>query len=270
MLKFWRAKRGLSQLDLACEAAVTPRHVSFLESGRAKPSAAMVVRLLSVLRVPLREQNAALKAAGFPPHYAEDALDALDPGVQRALEQMLREHHPYPMTVLTPDTRIVRASPASLRVFGAFFADRSALPESPDMVSLVFDPRLLRPFLVDWESVARSMLLRLHREFLERGDARVGEAIERALAFPDVPRQWRLPDFAQPSAPVLSVRLRRGGLSVEFLVTVTVFSAPQHVTLEELRIESCYPLDEATRVTCARLADAASVGSRAPRRRRAT
>lgn len=255
LLKYWRDRRGLSQLDLSVESGVTARHLSFLETGRAKPSEEMVLRLMALLRVPLRDQNHALRAAGFEPRFDEPALDELSAEVNAALDQMLKQHEPYPMTVVAMDGAIVRMNAAAPKVFGAFFLDPGALPEPPDMLSMLFDPRLMRPFVVDWPVLAQQLVSRLHRERLERsGDERVASTLERALAFPGVPQAWRRPDFSREVTPSMTVRLQRDDLRVGFLVTVTTFSAPQQVTLEELRIEAAFPLDDETRAVCARLA----------------
>lgn len=251
LLKYWRSKRGLSQLDLATEAEVSSRHLSFLESGRAKPSAEMVLRLFSVLRAPLRAQNQALRAAGFSPRYPEPSLEALPPHIAAALEQMMTEHQPYPLTVVGLDGRILRANAAARVLFGDFLREPSRLPDPPDMISLTFDPLLMRPFLLNWEEVAHGMVARLHREHLERPeDPRLADALTRALAYPGVPGEWRRPDLSEEISPALTVQLQRGTLRIGFLVTVTIFSAPQQVTLDELRIESCYPLDDQTRAWC--------------------
>lgn len=214
----------------------------------------MVLRLMSLLRVPLRDQNQALRAAGFEPRFDEPPVDELSAEVNAALDQMLKQHEPYPMTVVAMDGAIVRMNAAAPKVFGAFFVDASALPDPPDMVSMVFDPRLMRPFIIDWPVLARQMVSRLHRERLERsGDERIAWTLERALSFPGVPHEWRTPDFSREVTPSMSVRMQRDDLRVGFLVTVTTFSAPQQVTLEELRIEAAFPLDDETRAVCARL-----------------
>lgn len=255
LLRYWRGRRGLSQLELALEAEVSSRHVSFLESGRSQPSEEMVLRLLSVLDVPLRDQNQALRAAGMEPRFPEPAADAMPPEVEQALSQMIAQHEPYPIVVISPDSTIVRSSKGAVSLFGAFVAEPEALPTPLDMFSLMFDPRLLRPFVVGWEALARSMVSRLHRENLQcGGDERLTALLERVFAYPGVPRTWRQPDFAAEAEPTLTVRLARDDLRVGFLVTVTVFSAPRQVTLDELRIESCFPLDAETRAVCARLA----------------
>jgi transcriptional regulator with XRE-family HTH domain len=252
----------MSQLELALEAEVSARHVSFLESGRTRPSEEMVLRLMAVLQVPLRDQNQALRAAGLEARFAEPALDEISPEVEQALAQMMAQHEPYPLTVLTADSVIVRRNRAADVLFGAFLAEPAALAQSPgslDMFKLLFDPRLMRPFVVEWEALARGMVSRLHRENLQRGgDPRLHALLERVFAYPGVPAAWRHPDFSSEAQPTLTIRLARGELRVGFLVAVTVFSAPQQVTLDELRIESCFPLDEETRELCARLAATSS------------
>jgi transcriptional regulator with XRE-family HTH domain len=120
LLKYWRGRRGLSQLDLSVESGVTARHLSFLESGRSKPSEEMVLRLMSLLRVPLRDKNQALRAAGFEPQFdeppvGEPPVDEFSSEVNAALDQMLKQHEPYPMTVVAMDGAIVRMNAAGRR-----------------------------------------------------------------------------------------------------------------------------------------------------------
>ena len=262
LLKDHRRRRGLSQLDLAVEADVSARHVSFLESGRAKPSAEMVLRLLSVLGVPLRQQNEALLAADLEPRFPEPPPDRLPADVDAAIAQMMSQHEPFPLTVLGLDGTVLRANPPACALFEAFAADAGALASAwnasaLNVFDLFFDPALWRPFVVDWQHVARAMLARLHREELLRDDARLATLLDRLLAFPGVPRAWRQPDFATTVGPTATFRLARAGREVGFLVTVTTFSSPGDVTLDELRIESCFPLDAGTRDVCQRLATAA-------------
>ncbi len=251
LLKYWRSRRGLSQLDLALEAGVSARHLSFLESGRAEPSEPMVLRLLVALDVPLRDRNEALRAAGFPDRFPEPALAALPDAVERAIGRMMEMQEPYPLTVISPTADVLRHNRAATRLFSRFVADPTAVESPLNTFSLVFDPRLMRPFISNWAAVARQMLARLQRESLQRGgDQRLSALEERVLAFPDVPKAWCGPDFADPVEPVFSVHLRRGDVALAFFTTITTFSSPRLVTLEELRIESSFPLDDATRRFC--------------------
>ncbi len=255
LLKFWRGRHGQSQLDLALSAGVSARHISFLEAGRSAPSADMVLRLMAALDVPLRHQNEALRAAGFLARFAEPALDAISPAIDWAVERMLHQQEPYPLTLLAADYRIVRRNNAASKLFELFVQEPALAVEPLDMFTLLFDPALARPFVVEWEQLASRMLARLHREMLHAGgDARLASLLDRALRFPGVNAQWRRPDLSTRIDSTLEVWLQRDDLRVGFMTTITVFSAPRLVTLEELRIESYFPLDEATRKTCERLA----------------
>ena len=197
LLRHWRSRRGLSQLDLALAADVSPRHVSFLETGRAQPSREMVLRLGATLDVPLRDQNALLDAAGFAREFAEPSFaDGLPDAISRTIDRMLAQQEPFPMVAMNRRYDVLRTNQAAARLLSTMIAQPEAV----------------------------------------------------------VPESFRQPDFSQPSEPILTIRLRAGDLDLAFLTTVTVFNAPQNVTLEEVRLESYFPLDEATTRACEQLA----------------
>lgn len=255
LLRHWRTRRGLSQLDLALAADVSARHVSFLENGRAQPSREMVLRLASTLDVPLREQNSMLVEAGFSSEFPEPSLHSgLSPAIEAALGRMLEQQEPFPLVVMDRCYNALRTNRAALRVLNRFVLNPARMGEAPNVLRMVFDPELARPFVVDWERVARTLLSRAHREALAHpGDGDLGTLVRSLFEYPDVPESFRQPDFSSPSEPTLAFRVRRGALELAFLTTVTVFNAPQNVTLDELRIESYFPLDEATARACERL-----------------
>ncbi|MFO0633465.1 MAG: helix-turn-helix transcriptional regulator [Nannocystaceae bacterium] len=255
LLRYWRNARGLSQLDLAAAADVSPKHVSFLETGRAKPSREMVLRLAATLGVPLRDQNALLVAAGFAEAFTERDPHGIDPTVRRALDRMMAHHEPFPLVVLDHHYDLVLANTGAARLLAAALGPRAA--SERNAMALLFDPGLLRPLVVDWEPVARRMLVRLQREALDRRrDDGLSRLLSRLCAMPGVPSDWREPDLALPSEATLQLRLRLGPQVLAFLTTLTVFQAPQNAALEELRIESYYPLDDATEAACRALAGA--------------
>lgn len=255
LLKYWRGRSGLSQLDLALAADVSVRHLSCLETGRAQPSESMVLRLLATLNVPLRHQNDALIAAGFAAHFLDPALDSLPDAVQSAMDRMLQQQEPFPMTVLAADYKILQHNAAARRVFGQFTANPQLLsPQSVDMFALILDPALGKPFVRDWHTVARHMLTRLQRELSRSGDVRLASLLDRAMQYPGVESSWRYPDEDAKTYSTLEVWLQRDGLTLGFMTTLTAFSSPGNVLLDELRLESYFPLNEATRVACERLA----------------
>lgn len=255
LLKSWRGERRMSQLALSLAAGVSTRHLAFLESGRAKPSAEMVLRLFGALAAPLREQNRALRAAGFAPRYPEDDVELLAPEIGAAIGRMMEKHEPYPLFVLSVDTTILAANRGARALLDRMTAEPLDEGETHDLLSLVFDPRRLRHAHVDWERLARGMLSRLQRDALARPhDLRLAARIGALLAYPGVPKSWKVPDFSLDGGPVFAIRLARGGLSLSFASAVTVFSAPEAVALDELRIESLFPLDDATHEACERFA----------------
>lgn len=255
LLRHWRSRRGLSQLDLAVASSVSSRHVSFLETGRAQPSREMVLRLAATLDIPLRDQNELLRAAGFEEEFAEVAPGALTGPIARALDRMFEVHDPFPITLLDRNYDILRINPAGQRVLMHFVLEPAALTPPLNILRMLFDPRIARSFVVDWEAVAHGLVARLHRETLvHTRRPELGALLRSLFEYPDVPESWRQPNLNSSSEPTLSFRLRRGDLELAFLTTITAFNAPQNVTLEELRIESYFPLDDATARACARLA----------------
>lgn len=255
LLKSWRHRRGLSQLDLALTAEISSRHLSFLETGRAQPSADMVLRLCAALDVPLRDQNALLSAADHAPAFAEPPTTSLPAVVDRVLDRMCAQQEPYPLVVLSGDYDMMRLNDGGARLLPLFVKDPNALTPGLNLYDLTFDARLARDFVDDWDNAARVMVARLHREVLARpGDARMSALLARVLAMPGVPKSWHLPDFSDGDTPVLGVRLRRDALALSFVTVVTAFSAPLNVTMEELRIEAWFPADDVTTAFCASLA----------------
>src|SRR5690606_1520698 len=141
LLRYWRNARGMSQLDLAAAADVSPKHVSFLETGRSTPSREMVLRLASTLGLPLRDQNAMLTAAGFSPAFADVDAARHDPAIQRALATMMKKHEPYPMLVFDRNYDIVQVNAAAQRMLKLLLGPRAG--EERNIMRLIFDPGLL-------------------------------------------------------------------------------------------------------------------------------
>lgn len=250
LLRHWRQSRGMSQLDLGLAADVSARHVSFLETGRSIPSREMVLRLAGTLGVPLRDQNELLRAANLEPVFAETAATSSGP-IEQAITRMLAKHEPYPMLVMNRRYDVVRSNDAGARMMKAFLPERWGRG-TVNVFEVLFDPEGARPLVVDWENVARGLLSRLQREVLARGnDAELNALLRTLLEYPGVPRHWQSPLMTGVGTePCLSLRFNVHGMELAFLVTVTIFDAPQNVALEEMRIESYFPLDDATAAAC--------------------
>lgn len=251
LLKHWRGRRGMSQLDLALAADVSSRHVSFLETGRSAPSAEMVVRLGAALDVPLRHVNAMLQSAGHPATFHEDDEGALPDVIQTALDTMKAHHDPYPLVVIDRAYDVVDANRGGQALFAAILADIGEAPAAPlNLLRLTFRRETQRR-IVNFDEVGRTLLWRVQREVLASPDPHpLRDILEAVLRSPTVADDWREVDFAELASPVVIVHLRLGNQELRFLTTVTAFQAPQSVFLDELRIEAWYPTDDETAAAC--------------------
>jgi len=243
ILRRWRLHRGASQLALSLEAEVSARHLSWLESGKAQPSRAMVLRLADRLDLPLRERNAMLLAAGFAPMYGERTLadPALAPA-RAAVERLLAAHEPAPALVVDRHWNLVAAN----RMVGVMMRQVvPALREPPvNVLRLSLHPAGLAPMIENLASWRAHVLHRLQRQIAATGDAQLVALREELLALP-APVGATEAD-AHPDAVVIPFVLNTPHGRLSFLTTVTVFGAPHDVTLAELAIETLLPADEAT------------------------
>ena len=248
LLREWRARRRVSQLDLAVEADVSSRHVSFIETGRAQPSREMVLTLARVLDVPLRDRNDLLTAAGYAAMYRATDLDA--PALEqarRAFDLMLRQQEPYPAIVVDRRWTILKANGGAVRLVETF-ADPSAAAEwGGNAMRLMFHPRGLRPHILNWEAMAAALIQWLHRDVLSGiGGAETRKLLDELLSYPGVPPRWRTLDLGASTAPFLPIEFRKGDLELKYFSTLTTFGTPHDITLQELRVEAFFPADAAT------------------------
>jgi len=246
MLRSWRRRRSLSQLELSLNAAVSSRHLSFLETGRARPSREMVLHLADELQVPLRERNALLLAAGYAPLYGERPLDAPEMATARqAVDRFLRAHEPYPALVVDRQHTLLASNDAlALLIEGV----ASELLEPPaNALRVALHPRGMAPRTVNLEEWSAHLLARLRREAQITGDPRLERLYDELTAYPRVkvaPPHTEL----QSSDIVLPLRLRnsRGPGELAFFSTLSTFGTAVDVTLAELSIEAFYPADAST------------------------
>jgi transcriptional regulator with XRE-family HTH domain len=262
LLKHWRRQRGLSQLDLAVNADVSARHISFLETGRSRPSPEMVLQLATTLGVPLRQVNAMLRAAGHDALY-DESDDGLAPPVLDALELLKAHHEPFPLVVLDRTYHVRDLNRGAMALLSAVLGldPPGAVPPPADVAALgmnlarlTFDPEGAQPMVVNFDEVGRQLLWRIQREVLEDpDDGEMRRVLDDLLALPTVDPAWRQVDLMTPSDPALVLHLRRGDLDLRFLVTVTAFQAPQNVAVEQLRIETWFPYDDVTAAACREL-----------------
>jgi transcriptional regulator with XRE-family HTH domain len=256
LLRRWREARHFSQLDLALEADVSSRHISFLETGRAAPSREMVLTLTNVLDVPLRERNILLLAAGYAPVYQETRLD--DPRmaqVRTAMELILRRHEPRSALVFDRYWNLVMTNAAYVRFLTFALGKEPAgltpfeitKPPRLNLLHLVFDPNGVRKMILNWEQIAKALLEQAHRVAAWSRDEKLRDLIATILAYPGVPSRWREPDLEAPQALMLPFELDFGdGKIARMFSTATTLTTPQDVTLQELHVEAFYPADKET------------------------
>lgn len=255
LLREWRSSRRLSQMDLALDAGLSPRHLSCIETGKAQPSRDILARLADTLEMTLRERNTLLVAAGYAPRYTESALanPELTP-MRRAIEAMLKQQEPYPAFLMNRHWDVVMANDAALRMNRWLLGGR----DSPhrNMLHNVFDPQDLRGVLANWEEIAGNLLAHLHKLVATApNDARAKALLDEVLSYPGVPENWRQRDLRAVPAPLLETVFERDGQRVAFFSTVTTFGTPRDVTLEELHVESCFPADDFSAAFCRALAN---------------
>ncbi len=244
-LRWWRERRGLSQLDLAGVADTSQRHVSFLESGRTGPSREMVLRLCGALDVPLRQQNAMLLAAGFAPAWRESDLAAPElANVASALDYMLAQQEPYPAFVVDRRWNLLRANGGAARLV-AFLT--GAAPSGPvNLAEALVSPAGLRPLIANWQEVALYFLRGVQADALADGTPETAELLRRLLGFPGVPALSQALPLEEARAPVLTMHFRKGEASLRVFTTIATLGTPHDVTLQEIRIECFFPADEET------------------------
>jgi transcriptional regulator with XRE-family HTH domain len=243
-LRHWRQMRRLSQLDLACEAEISTRHLSFIETGRSAPSREMVLRLAESLDVPVRERNGLLLAAGYAPAFQARTLS--DPPlrpIREAIDALLVAHEPYPALAVDRHWTLIAAN----RAIGPLTA--GAAPEllkpPVNVLRLSLHPRGVAPRIVNLAEWRDHLLFRLRRQQADSADSDLGDLIEELSAYPCGPSRPRSADaLATTIAVPLRLRTEQGTLS--FLSATMMFDAPLDATLSEIALETFLPADAAT------------------------
>jgi transcriptional regulator with XRE-family HTH domain len=249
ILRLWRRRRGLSQLDLAGRTTISQRHLSFMELGRAAPSRDMVMRLAAALDVPLRQQNALLIAAGFAPVWRQTDLAAPELGeVSRALDFMLAQQEPFPAVAVDRHWNLLRANSGAVRLVE--FLVGPLAPDTPvNLADALVAPDVLRPHLQNWPEVIRYFIRSVEADAATDGTPETAALLERLLGYDGVAAAIEAPPAEFAATPVLAMRFRKGTAELSLFTTIATLGTPQDITLQELRIESFFPMDEATAET---------------------
>ena len=241
LLRYWRQEHGKSQLDLSMDTGISQRHLSFVESGRSSPSRDFLSTVSDALNIPLRERNVLLLASGYAPQYGEQTMDTAQMAVvTQAIDRMLQQHEPHPALVLDRHWNVVRTNEAAPRFFGSFI-DLEKRPKPRNLLDLMFDPAVMRPFVEEWETVAAGLLQRVRREVVGQVlDAKIQELLKRLREYPGV--KALKPPLA-PQSPVLPMVFRRGNQRFSYFSLITTVGTPLCITAQELRVECKFPTD---------------------------
>ncbi len=254
LLRGWRDRRAMSQADLAFEAGISIKHLSFVETGKSAGSRDILLQLAAALGLSLRDSNALLEAGGFARQYGERGLSAPEiADAKRAIDLLLRRHEPFPAIVTDRQWNVVEANRAAQRLMTLLLgAERMRRPLNH--MKMFLSPDELRPFVENWGNVAAALMVRARHEAMA---APLDQALQST---------WReltkLPGVAAPQlneseapGPLCEVRLRRGDLGIGLIGAVLTLGTPQDVTLQEVRVEMFMPADAQSEAALSAFAD---------------
>jgi transcriptional regulator with XRE-family HTH domain len=260
LLRYWREVRDVSQLDLSFDSGISQRQISFIESGRSVPGRKTLLKLAQSLEVPLRERNVLLLSAGYAPMYSEAAWDAQEMSVVTgAARSVLSQHEPFPAIVMDRYWNVLMTNRAAKDFFNCF-VDMAARSGPRNILHLIFDPRGIRPHLADWETVARSLIQRVHRESVGHFvDRETQQLLDALMAYPGVRPEWRSQATASfaSTLPMVPMGFKNDGAVLNYFSMITAVGTPLAVAAQELRIECMFPADDETEARHIALLDVA-------------
>jgi transcriptional regulator with XRE-family HTH domain len=255
LLRTWRERRRLSQLELAGAADISARHMSFLETGRSSPSRAMLLRLAERLDIPLRERNALLLSAGYAPMYSERRLD--DPALEqarKAVQLVIQGHHPYPALAIDRHWTLVASNSALTSLLTGI--DSRLLEPPVNVLRLGLHPQGVAPRVANYTPWRASTLMRLRQQIAATADPILIELLAELESYPliSTPETESKYEDGDYAGVVVPFRLRTDYGVLSFFSTTTVFGTPLDITLSELAIESFFPADPQTAEILVRMA----------------
>jgi transcriptional regulator with XRE-family HTH domain len=252
LLRGWRNRRAMSQADLAFEAGISIKHLSYVETGKAVGSRHILLQLAGALDLSLRDRNALLEAGGFARQYGERNFSAPEVAdAKRAIDLLLRRHEPFPAIVTDRQWNVLQANRAAVRLMTMLLgAERMQRPLNHMRMFLA--PDELRPFVENWPKVAAALLVRARHEAMAAPlDLALQSTWRELLKLPDLPTPQL--DENEAPGPLCEVRLRKGDVAIGLIGAVLTLGTPQDVTLQELRVEMFMPADEASEATLVEL-----------------
>ena len=247
LLRDWRAARGMSQLDLAMHAGFSARHVSFIETGRTQPSRQALLVLAETLEVPLRERNRLLEAGGYAHVYRHTPLAAEEMNhIRTVLQFILDRHKPYPAVVLDRYSNCLLGNGASDRMLAAL-VDMSLVTDHANYLRMTFHPLGACRWIVNWDEVGWHLLDRAERELGHaKGDETAVALLSELRGYAGTPLRRKRQATVSAADLLLPIHIRKDNLELRVFSTIMTLGTPQDVTLQELRVETFFPADEAS------------------------
>ncbi len=245
LLCFWRKFNRMSQMDLALEVGVSTKHLSFVETGRSKPSRNLILKIAHSLKLPLRHRNAFLKAAGYASEFGEEPFNGekMDT-VRQALSRMLKKHEPYPAFVVNAAYTILMTNSGFEQMI-KFLVGEHALKNYDNIYHLTFAEDGLRPYIKDWPGIEQFMLNRLWDEAASTQNSELFSLYEEISPLRTSESQMVL-QF-NDNLPIMSLTFEKEAMKASFFTTITTLGTPLDLTTQELRIESLFPANEDTK-----------------------
>ncbi len=249
MLRDMRLASRFSQLDFSLESNVSSKHISFLETGRSKPSQEMVLHLVKVLNADLAGTNRLLSAAGYSQLYSRQDLDAPEMKmVKEALDHMLKSHMPYPALIFDQNYYLISGNQAQAFIIQQMMALGGKVDARLNVLLAFLDENGFKPFLEDWDNLACHMLQRVHQEHLS-GPYREQdcELLKEDLALPGIPKDWKYRVIEDLDKAVVAFTIRLNDIRLNMFSTIATIGTPLDITAQNIRIEHFFPADEATK-----------------------
>ena len=245
MLRFWRQLNKKSQMDLALDIDISSKHLSFVETGKSKPSRNLALKIAHSLKLPLRHRNAFLIAAGYAPEFEEIPFDGQKMKIVReALHRMLEKHEPYPAFVVNTGYKILMKNSGYDQII-KFYAGENALKKYDNAIRILFSEDGLQPYVKDWPAVEHFLLARLWEEVVSTQNAELIELYKNIsqLKTSEDPIDLQIDN----NLPIMGLTLEKDLVKASFFTTISMLGTPLDLTTQELRIESLFPADEKTK-----------------------
>jgi len=245
ILRDWRKRRKISQLELSLDIGISAKHLSFVETGRSAPSRDLILRISDTLKLSPRHHNALLTSAGYVADFLEKSLDTPEMlMIKNALVRMLEKHEPYPAFVVNSNYDILMVNSGFKKLL-ALFISEDVISNHTNILQLTFDPYGLSQYIKNWENVSQLMLNRIWEEAVSNKNEQLLNIYEQIRK--SYPRKNNKLEILESSLPVLPLSLKKDSLTLNFFTTITTLGTALDLTTKELRIEALFPLDDHTK-----------------------